>query len=108
MTVKQTATDLTVESQGRNGAQTPTYKLDGTETDVTDGPDDRQGQREVGRRQARHHHQDRQGEQTQTWSLADGKLNIARHRRPRSDPRDLQEGHVVSSAQSRAAPQLEG
>jgi len=30
MTVKQTATELSVERQGRNGAQTTTYKLDGS------------------------------------------------------------------------------
>jgi hypothetical protein len=32
MTVKQTATDLTVEREGRNGKTSTTYKLDGSET----------------------------------------------------------------------------
>src|SRR5580765_1332787 len=34
MTVKQTGDTLTVESEGRNGPQTRTYKLDGSEADV--------------------------------------------------------------------------
>ena len=37
MTIKQTATDFTIESQGRNGAMTRAYKLDGTETEITMG-----------------------------------------------------------------------
>ncbi|HEX9368483.1 MAG TPA: hypothetical protein VF921_17765 [Vicinamibacterales bacterium] len=34
MTIKQTADSLAIERQGRNGATTTTYKLDGTETEV--------------------------------------------------------------------------
>src|SRR6478672_11396891 len=37
MTVKQTGDTLTVESEGRNGPQTRTYKLDGSEADVQMG-----------------------------------------------------------------------
>src|SRR6476646_9904103 len=37
MTVKQTADSLSVERQGRNGAMTTTYKLDGSEQDVQMG-----------------------------------------------------------------------
>src|SRR4051812_16777297 len=37
MTVKQTADSITVETEGRNGPQTRTYKLDGTEQDVQMG-----------------------------------------------------------------------
>src|SRR5262245_41560922 len=37
MTVKQTADSLTVERQGRGGAMSTTYKLDGSETEVTMG-----------------------------------------------------------------------
>jgi hypothetical protein len=37
MTIKQTADTLSIESQGRNGAQTRTYKLDGTEQEIAMG-----------------------------------------------------------------------
>ena len=37
MTVKQTATELSVERQGRQGAVTTTYKLDGSESKVMMG-----------------------------------------------------------------------
>jgi hypothetical protein len=37
MTIKQTATELSIESQGRNGAMTRTYKLDGSETEIQMG-----------------------------------------------------------------------
>jgi hypothetical protein len=37
MTIKQTADTLTIESQGRNGAQTRAYKLDGTEQEIAMG-----------------------------------------------------------------------
>jgi len=78
MTVKQTATELSVERQGRNGAQTTTYKLDGSESEVQmrggtakvsakwDGP------------KLVITTKTEQGENKQTWSLADGKLVIER------------------------------
>jgi hypothetical protein len=37
MTVKQSATELTVERTGRNGAMSTVYKLDGTPTKITMG-----------------------------------------------------------------------
>ena len=37
MTVKQTATDLTITREGRQGQVTTAYKLDGSETKVTMG-----------------------------------------------------------------------
>ena len=37
MTVKQTADSLTVERQGRNGAMSMVYKLDGSESEITMG-----------------------------------------------------------------------
>ena len=78
MTVKQTATELTVESQGRNGAMTRTYKLDGTPTKVTMG----QGEATVtakwdGNKLVITTKTDN-GEQTQTWSLASGVLTVDR------------------------------
>ena len=37
ITIKQTADALTIERQGRNGVQTTTYKLDGTEQEIAMG-----------------------------------------------------------------------
>jgi len=78
MTVKQTATELTVERQGRNGAMSTVYKLDGTPTKVTMG----QGEATVtskwdGNKLVITTKTDN-GEQTQTWSLANGVLTIER------------------------------
>jgi hypothetical protein len=78
MTVKQTATELSVERQGRNGAMTTTYKLDGSEQDVQMG----QGTAKVSAKWDGSKlvitTKTEQGEGTQTWSLADGKLTIDR------------------------------
>ena len=78
MTVKQTATELSVERQGRNGAMTTTYKLDGSEQDVQMG----QGTAKVSAKWDGNKlvitTKTEQGEGTQTWSLADGKLTIDR------------------------------
>ena len=85
MTVKQTATELSVETQGRNGPQTRTYKLDGSESD-SDG--------QVGRQQARHHHQDGQ-RRPDADVVAGGRQSQGRpHRRTRSVLDDLQEDDV--------------
>lgn len=78
MTVKQSATELTVERQGRNGAMSTVYKLDGTPTKVTMG----QGEATVtakwdGAKLVITTKTD-QGENTQTWSLANGVLTIDR------------------------------
>jgi len=79
MTVKQTtATELSVERQGRNGAMTTTYKLDGSEQDIQMG----QGTAKVSAKWDGNKlvitTKTEQGEGTQTWSLADGKLTIDR------------------------------
>ena len=78
MTVKQTADTLSVERQGRNGAMTTTYKLDGSEQDVQMG----QGTAKVSAKWDGSKlvitTKTEQGEGTQTWSLADGKLTIDR------------------------------
>jgi len=78
MTVKQTATELTVERTTGRGPQTTTYKLDGSETEVTMG----QGTAKVSAKwdgaKLVITTKSEQGEATQTWSLADGKLTIAR------------------------------
>jgi hypothetical protein len=80
MTVKQTATELSIERQGRNGgpAMTQTYKLDGTPSTVTMG----QGQATAtakwdGSKLVITTKTDN-GETTQTWSLANGMLTIDR------------------------------
>ena len=78
MTVKQTATDLTVEREGRNGKTSTTYKLDGSETKVTMGQNEGtatakwDGNKLVISTKA--------GEfaSTQTWSLDAGVLTIER------------------------------
>ena len=38
ITIKQTADSVSIESQGRQGAMTRSYKLDGTETEIPMGP----------------------------------------------------------------------
>jgi hypothetical protein len=77
MTVKQTATELSVETQGRNGAQTRAYKLDGSDSEIQMG-------QMTGKATAKWDGdklvittKTDNGESTQTWSLADGKLSIA-------------------------------
>jgi hypothetical protein len=79
MTVKQTATDLTVEREGRNGKMTTTYKLDGSETKVA------MGQMGEGTATAKWDGNKlvittKMGENatTQTWSLDAGVLTIDR------------------------------
>jgi len=79
MTVKQTATELSVERQGRGGnPMTTTYKLDGTPTKVQMG----QGEAEVTAKwdgaKLVITTKTEQGENTQTWSLANGALTIER------------------------------
>ena len=99
MTVKQTGDTLTVEREGRNGVQTTTYKLDGSESRRC--------------RWARRRRRSRakwdgsklvittktdQGEQTQTWSLAGGALTIERTGGRGAVEDDLQEDHLVRSS----------
>jgi hypothetical protein len=78
MTVKQTATELSVETQGRNGPQTRVYKLDGSESDMQMGQMTAKVSAKWDGSKLVITTKTDQGEQTQTWSLADGKLTIAR------------------------------
>src|SRR4051812_3556969 len=79
MTVKQTATELSVERQGRNGAQTTVYKLDGSEFEVAGrgGAMMKTTAKLDGGKLTITTKTDN-GDQVQTWSLADGKLTIER------------------------------
>jgi hypothetical protein len=78
MTVKQTADTLSVERQGRNGAMTTNYKLDGSETEVAMGQATAKVSAKWDGDKLVITQKTEQGESTQTWSLADGKLTIAR------------------------------
>jgi hypothetical protein len=81
MTVKQTATELSIERAGRGGGApvTTTYKLDGTETEVPMG---RGGTAKASAKFDGNKlvitTKTEQGETKQTWSIADGKLTIER------------------------------
>ena len=78
MTVKQTATELSVERQGRGGPVTTVYKLDGSESKVTMGQMEGtatakwDGSKLVITTKAG------ENESTQTWSVAGGVLTIDR------------------------------
>lgn len=78
MTVKQTADTLTIERQGRNGAMTTTYKLDGSESEITMGQMTAKASAKFDGDKLVITTKTDMGESTQTWSLADGKLTIAR------------------------------
>jgi hypothetical protein len=81
MTVKQTATELSVERQGRGGTPTTTtYKLDGTETEVAGrGGAMMKVSAKLDGNKLVITSKSEQGENVQTWSLADGKLTIERN-----------------------------
>ena len=78
MTVKQSATELSVETQGRNGAVTRTYKLDGSEQDVQMGQMTAKVSAKWDGSKLVITTKTDQGEQTATWSLDAGKLKIDR------------------------------
>ena len=79
MTVKQTATEISVERAGRGGTPTTTtYKLDGSETEVTMGQMTAKVSAKLDGNKLVITQKTEQGESTQTWSLADGKLTIER------------------------------
>jgi hypothetical protein len=78
MTVKQTATELTVERQGRNGAMSTAYKLDGSESKVQMGQMEATATAKWDGSKLVITTKTEQGEQTQTWSLANGVLTIDR------------------------------
>ena len=78
MTVKQTADTLSIERQGRNGATTQTYKLDGSETDIQMGQMTAKASAKWSGDKLVITTKTEQGENTQTWSLAGGVLTIER------------------------------
>jgi hypothetical protein len=78
MTVKQTATELSITREGRNGATTQTYKLDGTETDIAMGQMTAKASAKWDGNKLVISTKTDNGEQTQTWSLANGMLTIDR------------------------------
>jgi hypothetical protein len=78
MTVKQTATELTVETQGRNGPQSRVYKLDGSETDMQMGQMTAKVSAKWDGSKLVITTKTDNGEQVATWSLADGKLKVDR------------------------------
>jgi hypothetical protein len=76
MTVKQTADTLTIERQGQGGAMTTTYKLDGSESDITMGQMTAKASAKWDGNKLVITTKSERGEQTQTWSLAGGVLTI--------------------------------
>ena len=80
MTVKQSATELSVERAGRGGGApvTTTYKLDGSETKVQMGQMEATATAKWDGNKLVITTKTEQGEQTQTWSLANGVLTIDR------------------------------
>ena len=77
MTVKQTADTLTIERQGRGGgAMTTTYKLDGSESEVTMGQMTAKASAKWDGNKLVITTKTEQGENVQTWSLAGGVLMI--------------------------------
>jgi hypothetical protein len=78
MTVKQTATELSIERQGPNGAVTQTYKLDGSESKIAMGQMEATATAKWDGAKLVITTKSQNGEQTQTWSLANGVLTIDR------------------------------
>jgi hypothetical protein len=79
MTVKQTATDLTVERQGRGGnTMATTYKLDGSESKITLGQNEGTATAKWDGDKLVITTKVGENENTQTWSLAAGALTIER------------------------------
>jgi hypothetical protein len=78
MTVKQMGDTLSVERQGRNGAVTTTYKLDGSESEITMGQMTAKATAKWDGSKLVITTKTDQGEQTQTWSLEGGNLVIER------------------------------
>jgi hypothetical protein len=78
MTVTQTATELKVERTTGRGPQTQVYKLDGSETEMQMGPMTAKVSAKMDGDKLVITTKTDNGESTQTWSLADGKLTIAR------------------------------
>jgi hypothetical protein len=78
MTVKQTADTLTIERQGPNGAITQSYKLDGSETEITMGQMTAKASAKWDANKLVITTKSERGENTQTWSLEAGTLTIER------------------------------
>jgi hypothetical protein len=79
MTIKQTGDSLSVERQGRNGATTTVYKLDGSEFEVAGrGGAMMKATAKWDGSKLNITTKTDNGDQVQTWSLADGKLTIER------------------------------
>jgi hypothetical protein len=78
MTVKQTADALTVERQGRNGQMSATYKLDGSESEITMGQMTAKATAKWDGSKLVITTKTDNGEQTQTWSLAGDTLTVER------------------------------
>lgn len=78
MTVKQTADTLTIETQGRQGTQTRTYKLDGSETEVQMGQMTAKASAKFDGNKLVITTKTEQGENTQTWSLEGAVLTVER------------------------------
>ena len=104
MTVKQTGDTLTVETEGRNGPQTRTYKLDGSEVDMPMGQMTAKVSAKWDGPKLVITTKTDQGEQTQTWSLAGGVLTIDRTGRPRPVVHEVQEDHLVFAARGWRTP----
>ena len=78
MTVTQTDTELKIERTTGRGPITQTYKLDGSETDMQMGQMTAKVSAKWDGPKLVITTKTDMGENTQTWSLADGKLTIAR------------------------------
>ena len=76
MTVKQTATELTIEREGPNGAISQVYKLDGSESKISMGQMEATATAKFDGGKLVITTKSERGEQTQTWSLAGGVLTI--------------------------------
>jgi hypothetical protein len=78
MTVKQTATELTIERQGPNGAVTTVYKLDGSESEIQMGQMTAKVSAKWDGAKLVITQKSERGESTQTWSLDGATLKIDR------------------------------
>ena len=78
MTVKQTATEITIERTTGRGPMTQTYKLDGSESKVQMGQTEATATAKWDGNKLVITTKTDPGEQTQTWSLANGVLTVDR------------------------------
>ena len=78
LTIKQTATELTIERQGPNGPVSQVYKLDGSADKITMGQTEGTATATWDGSKLVITTKSSVGEQTQTWSLSNGVLMIER------------------------------